>query len=236
VTAKDKDGAESAAVTRAINIVAAQVQGGVLVVGGTTGADTIQIRRASNNGGSAEVRLNGTNLNFNGVNRVVVYGQAGNDVIEANGNVTAPVELYGGDGNDILTGGKGNDILDGGNGTDQLRGGDGRDILIGGLGVDILNGDNGDDILIGGVFLGNEPSESRRTALLSVSTQWSGPQSYTARVAGLVGYLAPRVTNDSSTDILTGSGNTDWFFAHTSTPGAIDLLADRTSQETVTPI
>jgi Ca2+-binding RTX toxin-like protein len=206
------------------------------VVGGTTGTDTIQLKKIPGNGGSAEVRLNGSKLTFNGVDRVVVYGQAGNDVIEANENVSAPVELYGGDGNDILTGGNGTDILDGGNGNDILDGADGRDILIGGLGADILNGDDGDDILIGGVFLGDEPSESRRAALLSASTQWSAPQSYAARVAGLVGYLAPRVTNDSSTDILTGSGNADWFFAHTSAPGAIDLLVGRTSQETVTPI
>ncbi len=93
-----------------------------------------------------KVQVNGSNLTFSGVNRVVVYGQAGDDIVGTNANVSAPLELYGGDGSDILSGGKGDDILDGGSGSDILVGGAGRDILIGGNGSDVLSGDTGDDI------------------------------------------------------------------------------------------
>src|SRR5262245_1577289 len=53
---------------------------------------------------------------------IQVFGQAGNDRIsldEANGALPA-ANLFGGDGNDILTGGSGNDMLFGGAGNDTL--------------------------------------------------------------------------------------------------------------------
>jgi Ca2+-binding RTX toxin-like protein len=57
--------------------------------------------------------------------------------------------LYGGSGNDTLTGDSGDDSLDGGIGNDRLLGGPGKDTLIGGLGNDTLIGGNGFDILRG---------------------------------------------------------------------------------------
>ena len=61
-----------------------------------------------------------------------------------------PALIFGGDGNDHLTGGAGNDILIGGNGKDVLNGRGGNDILVGGAGDDQLDGGDGDDLLIGG--------------------------------------------------------------------------------------
>lgn len=55
-------------------------------------------------------------------------------------------ELFGGDGNDTLTGSTAGDTLWGQNGTDTLNGGDGDDNLVGGAGADVLNGGNGVDI------------------------------------------------------------------------------------------
>ena len=52
------------------------------------------------------------------------------------------VNLYGYDGNDVLTGGSGNDII---------RGGDGNDTLIGNAGNDYLNGGAGNDIITAGL-------------------------------------------------------------------------------------
>jgi Ca2+-binding RTX toxin-like protein len=57
-------------------------------------------------------------------------------------------EVYGGLGDDTLTGGKGKDVLFGDGATDSDR--DGRDLLSGGKGADALTGGGGDDTLSGG--------------------------------------------------------------------------------------
>ncbi|MFM5971205.1 MAG: calcium-binding protein, partial [Dolichospermum sp.] len=55
--------------------------------------------------------------------------------------------LFGGDGNDTISGGAGDDKLFGEEGNDVLNGGNNNDVLYGGNGNDSLNGDAGDDIL-----------------------------------------------------------------------------------------
>jgi Ca2+-binding RTX toxin-like protein len=80
------------------------------------------------------------------------FGNAGNDVItldETNGPLPA-ARLFGGAGNDTLTGGSGNDDLRGDAGDDILSGLGGNDSLLGGAGDDALTGGSGDDTLIGG--------------------------------------------------------------------------------------
>ena len=59
-------------------------------------------------------------------------------------------DLYGGDGDDKLTGGRGDDTLDGGDGDGELRGAGGDDLLKGGKGDASLYGDAGADALYGG--------------------------------------------------------------------------------------
>ena len=58
--------------------------------------------------------------------------------------------IFGGSGNDSLTGNSLANILVGNAGGDTLSGGGGRDILIGGLGLDTLTGGEDEDILIAG--------------------------------------------------------------------------------------
>jgi Ca2+-binding RTX toxin-like protein len=80
-----------------------------------------------------------------------VFGQGGNDVIrldEANGALPQ-ANLFGGDGNDVLTGGAGNDQLFGQAGNDNLQGRGGADLLFGGDGNDTLTGGDGDDQMFG---------------------------------------------------------------------------------------
>jgi hypothetical protein len=60
-----------------------------------------------------------------------VNGGDGNDKITVNSNVKVSVALYGGAGNDTLTGGSGSDTLYGGSGADSLSGGAGNDVLVG---------------------------------------------------------------------------------------------------------
>jgi Ca2+-binding RTX toxin-like protein len=66
-------------------------------------------------------------------NIVNVYGGSGNDTISGN---DASNRMYGNGGNDILNGGNGNDVLSGGQGDDTLDGGEGNDTLRGGAGDD----------------------------------------------------------------------------------------------------
>ena len=79
---------------------------------------------------------------------LVVYGGDGNDNISGS---SGSDRLYGDAGNDVLSGREGNDTLEGGVGDDVLRGNDGDDTLDGGAGDDTLYGNDGDDTLNGGV-------------------------------------------------------------------------------------
>ncbi|WP_217283812.1 beta strand repeat-containing protein [Pseudaquabacterium terrae] len=90
---------------------------------------------------------------------VRAFGLEGNDTLtfnEADGALPAGA-LYGGGGNDAVTGGAGGDLLFGGDGSDtvlgkggddQLYAGDGNDVLTGGDGDDQMFGEAGDDRLI----------------------------------------------------------------------------------------
>src|SRR5690349_11863882 len=82
---------------------------------------------------------------------IQVFGQGGDDIIslnEANGALPA-ANLFGGNGNDTLTGGSGNDMLFGQAGNDTLLGKGGNDLLFGGAGNDTLTGGDGDDQMFG---------------------------------------------------------------------------------------
>lgn len=74
-----------------------------------------------------------------------VNAGAGDDRVVVRPEVTVPVTVRGGPGNDHLRGGSGNDRLIGGAGDDRLYGGPGKDVLIGGPGNDLLRGGPGKD-------------------------------------------------------------------------------------------
>ncbi len=94
----------------------------------------------------------------NGV-QVTVYGGTGDDTITGSPNSDT---LSGGDGNDTISGGAGDDIITGGDEEDVLYGGDGDDTisgeadddtLYGGAGLDDILGGSGDDCAEGGTGL-----------------------------------------------------------------------------------
>ena len=106
--------------------------GQILVNGGAVSVD----------GGQATVANTAT---------IQVFGQGGNDMItldESNGALPA-AQLFGGAGNDMLTGGSGGDLLFGQSGNDTLLGKGGEDQLFGGVGNDVLTGGDGDDQMFG---------------------------------------------------------------------------------------
>jgi phospholipase/lecithinase/hemolysin len=138
-----------------------------VVVWGTTRNDILEVTAH----GGDELRVYASRrlvaqLDATAVDRVVMFGLRGNDLIYAS-DLAIPVELDGGAGNDQLFGGQASDILRGaaGNdtlwglagddwlfgdeGNDKLRGGLGEDRLDGGAGNDSLFGDSGDDWLFG---------------------------------------------------------------------------------------
>ena len=82
---------------------------------------------------------------------IQAFGLDGNDTIaldETNGALPN-ANLFGGNGNDTLTGGSGNDELFGQAGADTLNGGAGNDLLFGGDGKDVLTGGPGNDQVFG---------------------------------------------------------------------------------------
>src|SRR5262245_48467983 len=118
---------------------------GLLSVFGDNLDDTIVISRDA----AGQILVNGGNVSITGGRPTVantaliqVFGQGGNDTItldEANGALPA-AQLFGGAGNDTLTGGSGNDLLFGQSGNDTLLGKGGNDSLFGGAGNDVLTG------------------------------------------------------------------------------------------------
>ena len=76
-----------------------------------------------------------------GLDRLVINGLGGDDVVEAFG-LAANSILFTADG------GAGDDILIGGNGNDTLLGGVGDDVLVGGPGLDSLDGGPGNNVVI----------------------------------------------------------------------------------------
>jgi Ca2+-binding RTX toxin-like protein len=132
----------------------ATLSSGVLTVFGDSADNSIAISRDAAgriliNGGAVAV-VGGAPTVAN-TTLIRVFGLAGQDVItlsEANGALPA-ANLFGGAGNDVLTGGSGADQLFGQAGNDTLLGKGGADLLFGGGDNDTLTGGDGDDQAFG---------------------------------------------------------------------------------------
>jgi RTX calcium-binding nonapeptide repeat (4 copies) len=79
-----------------------------------------------------------------------VNAGGGDDRVAVAKDISIPVTIRGGAGDDSLSGGSGPDKLLGGAGDDRLVGGAGADLLFGGEGKDVLIGGLGSDSLRGG--------------------------------------------------------------------------------------
>ena len=149
-----------------------------MLVGGTTGTDSIVVSR-SGNSGNVSVSINSVAQGtFHPTVRIVVFGGDRDDSIQIADSITLPAEVYGGSGNDRIKGGGGDDILIGGEGDDLLVGGGGRDLLIGGVGSDRLVGNTDDDILIAG----STDFDSNDAALRSILAEWTSTREYATRI------------------------------------------------------
>lgn len=140
LTVTDQYGGVSAVVGLDVSITAVAVVDGVLVVGGTAANDQIFV--LDDWAGGVFVWMNGASLGrFAAPGRVRVFGYGGDDIISALA-LSREVELFGGDGADLLVAGQSGGVL---------KGEAGNDILLGGRGMDVLDGGDGDDLIIGHV-------------------------------------------------------------------------------------
>src|SRR3954454_4140892 len=127
---------------------------GMLTVFGDAANNSITISRDAAgkilvNGGA--VTVSGGTATVANTSLIQVFGQSGQDVItlsEANGALPA-AHLFGGSGNDTVTGGSSADQLFGQAGNDTLLGKGGADLLFGGSENDTLTGGDGDDQAFG---------------------------------------------------------------------------------------
>lgn len=139
---------------RRLFAVVASFSAGTLSVFGDNLANNITVRRnaAGNllvNGGAVAV-TGGTSTVAN-TSLIQIFGQGENDTIalnEANGALPR-ANLFGGNGNDTLTGGSGADQIFGQAGNDTLLGKGGVDFLFGGADNDTLTAGDGDDQAFG---------------------------------------------------------------------------------------
>lgn len=96
------------------------------------------------NSGNDSINVSGYTTRFD------LFGGAGNDTITGTNGWYQGDRLFGEQGNDLLSGLDNDDTLVGGSGNDTLIGGEGNDFLVGGDGNDVLKGGGDADTLIGG--------------------------------------------------------------------------------------
>ena len=136
--------ADSAAPTASVN-------NGTLAITGSSHADTIQIGLGADTAtlvvdlGGGTTPLVFSRTAFTAISVALGSGDDAFTVSAAHGDVTEPLTIDGGNGNDSITGGAGNDSILGGNGDDTLFGGAGNDVIVGADGVDTVDGQRGTD-------------------------------------------------------------------------------------------
>lgn len=219
-----------------------------LVVGGTQGSDKISVGIGTR---GYTVTVNGkTYGEFLPTGFFYLWGYEGNDTITIDPRVTAITSIFGGPGNDTLTGGAGYTILEGGAGNDTLKGGTIRSILVGGTGADKLTGGGADDVLVGGTTSWDDD----QPRLIYLLAEWVQSTAYATRVSHLNGtvtggqnggltleyrtvssVLQQTVYDDGAIDTLTGGAGDDWFLANQTTVVADaakkDVIKDKTTTE-----
>ncbi len=209
-----------------------------LIWGGTPGVDAVFVF-----GEATSMSLFVQFENSLPVNRFDFLGSAvtGNLILHGYGSADAligefaignVVEIYGGEGDDVIVGGflgdilhgdAGNDVILGGtqatDGADQIFGGEDKDVLFGHWGADTLDGGAGEDLLMGDRYgFANLPD-----AVLTIGNEWTSGRPYAERVTNIRGItntgvnndvLVPNVTiaDDGAEDLLIGGvGEIDWF-------------------------
>ncbi|HEV2748727.1 MAG TPA: calcium-binding protein [Allosphingosinicella sp.] len=134
---------------------------------GTTTADIITILPTASNvrlsGLDYTVVMTGALQNNAEVNGIMIVTEAGNDRVDGSamgiGMIGPRLTMFGGEGNDVLTGGGDHDVMRGDEGNDRLVGSRGIDTLHGGDGTDTI--DYTASVAAVTIVLGEGTSQSR---------------------------------------------------------------------------
>ena len=143
-----------------------QLVDGNIIIMMTRMPDEITVTQDSN---QLEVNVNNAceTFEFAEINRIVIFGFGGIDLIQIDARVETTIhggggddiifggklsaEIFGGPGRDLIVGGPASDFLDGGRGNDVVEGLAGDDQLFGRAARDVLSGGPGNDELFGGL-------------------------------------------------------------------------------------
>ncbi len=232
-----------------------------LIYGGTPGVDAVfffvgtgtsAVQMLTQFDNNAFVNRSATATGVTG--GVIAYGYDGGDALVAEFVLSQKVQLFGGNGDDVLVGGFQADLLDGGVGNDILLGGtqgvDGADTLLGGTGADLLWGHRGGDSIDGGagedllVADALNFGASLPSAVFAIQSEWlATARSRPERIANISGTgVGPRnnanyflqsgatVLNDGAVDALLGGTELDWVMLRL----AQDVFSDEQPGETKT--
>jgi Ca2+-binding RTX toxin-like protein len=169
----------------------ATLSAGVLTIDGTSGADNITLTKV---GSKLRVKLTAAltkEFNNGSVNTVIVNLFEGNDFFTSYENVTKPMVVYAGTGNDFIVTGGGNDTAYGQGNNDFIQVRSGDDVIDGGTGNDTAYyGDRTYDLSLSLDNVANDGSVG------------GGHDNIKSNVESLVG--------GSGDDILTGSNSANY--------------------------
>ncbi|TAL40169.1 MAG: tandem-95 repeat protein [Alphaproteobacteria bacterium] len=143
-------------------------------------------------GGMASDGISGS-----GTVAIDLYGGEGGDIMNVFSTGGVGWRLYGETGDDSLTGDTGNDTLDGGANNDVLFGGAGNDILDGGAGNDAMSGGAGNDTF----FVDNAGDQVNESAGAGIDTVLSSV-TFDITLFGNVEHLTL-----TGSDAINGTGN-----------------------------
>jgi subtilisin-like proprotein convertase family protein len=253
VTVTDKDGGLSDTENVLVSVAGAQLvtdpcSAGLqaLFIGGTAGDDDILVRQVPT--GDLRVFIDDTLVgNFAPTGQLIIEGGDGSDNIAVGVQITATRLVYGGGGNDTITGGRGSGTVFGGDGDDLIQATSGRNFLVGGDGVDTVRSGNGEDILVGGTTVYDDALASSQASVCGIVAEWRRTDvKFQSRFRHLNGTQAgglngtdvlttSTVADDADADSLTGSVARDWFFVNTAGGGVLDTT-DATSVDKITEL
>lgn len=170
----------------------------VLVIAGTAASDTLLVG-VGPTAGTLQVALNGKVVGtYATPTRMMIYGGTGNDVITVNNGVTAAAYIFGGDGNDKITGGGGKNVLIGGKDADTLYGAPSSENLF----------------ISGYTSFDDDPA----TALALLSSWETSGLAYNARgdaFLAAVKTAGAKIFDDGVADTLLGGSASDFYFCGT---------------------
>jgi Ca2+-binding RTX toxin-like protein len=165
--------------------------GGVVSIGATNGIGSVFFSLSD-----AGNQIDLTNFQPSGF--LQVYGGAGDDVVT--GSLNGGGDYFGGGGNDVLTGGNASNSLYGNEGNDRLDGRGGADQMTGGTGDDVYILDNVGDSVFEAGGEGNDTIESSVTI--------NSSNSLNVETLKLTGSAASNIFGDGNANTLIGnSGN-----------------------------